>query len=247
MPASSTVCGLSAALSVIVMDPLRLPAAVGVKVTLIVHDAPAPTLLPQVLVEAKSPVAVTPEIASAAPPVFFKVIISGELVDPRSWLPKVRFAGFKLTMGAALPVPVSETACGLLAALSVMVKVPRAPPPAVGVKVTLTVHSPPAATADAQVLVSANGPETATLLTVNEAVPLLVIVTTCAALVVLTAWLVKVRVVGERLTAGSARPVPVSSTTCGLPDALSVIVRAPILSPATTGLKTTVITQLVVG
>ena len=43
------------ALSVMVTEAVRVPLAMGVKVTLIVQFAPAPTELPQVLVWAKSP------------------------------------------------------------------------------------------------------------------------------------------------------------------------------------------------
>jgi hypothetical protein len=49
-PLKATVCGEPLALSVIVSVPVRLPAAVGVKVTEIAQFAPAATLAPQVLV-----------------------------------------------------------------------------------------------------------------------------------------------------------------------------------------------------
>jgi hypothetical protein len=55
VPAKLTVCGLPGALSVIVMAPLLLPSAVGVKVTEMAQLAPAPTVDPHVLVWAKSP------------------------------------------------------------------------------------------------------------------------------------------------------------------------------------------------
>jgi hypothetical protein len=58
VPVKLTVCGLPLALSVMVTAPVRDPAAVGVKVTLIVQFEPAATLVVQVFVEAgieKSP------------------------------------------------------------------------------------------------------------------------------------------------------------------------------------------------
>jgi hypothetical protein len=58
VPERLAVCGLLVALSVTVNVPLRAPAAVGVKVTLIVQFAPAATLAPQLLVWAKSPLLV---------------------------------------------------------------------------------------------------------------------------------------------------------------------------------------------
>jgi len=50
-----------------------------------------------------------------------------------------------LTTGKAVPLPVRLTVCGLLLALSVMVRVPGREPVAVGVKVTLIVQVAPAA------------------------------------------------------------------------------------------------------
>jgi len=53
-------------LSVTLTEPVREPVAVGVKVTLIVHDALAARLVPQVLVCEKSPLMVMLEIVSVA-------------------------------------------------------------------------------------------------------------------------------------------------------------------------------------
>ena len=53
-------------MSVTVTEPVREPVAVGVKVTLIVHDALAARLVPQVLVCEKSPLMVMLEIVSVA-------------------------------------------------------------------------------------------------------------------------------------------------------------------------------------
>ena len=50
VPVKLTVSGLSLALSVNVIVPFRVPAVVGVKVTLMLQFAPAATVLPQVLV-----------------------------------------------------------------------------------------------------------------------------------------------------------------------------------------------------
>jgi hypothetical protein len=55
IPERLTVCGLPLALSVTLTAAVRLPRALGVKVTLIVHSSLATTELPQVLVSAKSP------------------------------------------------------------------------------------------------------------------------------------------------------------------------------------------------
>ena len=76
------------------------------------------------------------------------------------------------------------TDCGLPLALSVTIIVPVCVPVDVGVKVTLMVHCPPAVTEVPQVLVSAYCALAAMLLMLSEAVPVLVSVTACAALVV---------------------------------------------------------------
>ncbi len=54
VPLRPTVCGLPAALSLMLSVALRVPVAVGVKVTLIEQLAPAATDVPQLLVWAKS-------------------------------------------------------------------------------------------------------------------------------------------------------------------------------------------------
>jgi hypothetical protein len=72
VPLRERVCGLPGPLSVIDSVPVRVPIAVGLKLTLIVQLAPAANELPQVLVWAKSlgstPVTTTPAILSAAVP-----------------------------------------------------------------------------------------------------------------------------------------------------------------------------------
>jgi hypothetical protein len=70
---------------------------------------------------------------------------------------------------------------------------------------------------------------------------LLVTVTVLAALVVVTAWFPKARVVG--LTVTGTTPLPVNDTLCGLLFALSVIVRVPVRLPVVVGEKVTLIAQ----
>jgi hypothetical protein len=92
------------------------------------------------------------------------------------------------------PVPLRLTVCVLPAApllLSVTVSAPVAEPLAVGVKVTLIVQDPDAAT-ELEVeqvvpeVAAANGPVTARAVKVRLALPVLVTVTVCVALVVFT-------------------------------------------------------------
>jgi hypothetical protein len=73
VPVRLTVCVVGLALSVIVIEPLRKPVALGVKVTLRVQLAPAAKLEPQVLVWAKSPLTAMLVIVRVALPVFLRV------------------------------------------------------------------------------------------------------------------------------------------------------------------------------
>ena len=79
VPVRLAVRGLPVALSVTASVALRDPAAVGLKVTLMVQLAAAARLAPQPLVCAKSPLLVpvmtTPLIVSAAPVPFVSVSV----------------------------------------------------------------------------------------------------------------------------------------------------------------------------
>jgi len=75
VPLSATVCGEPAALSMTVSVPVRVPTAVGANVTEIVHVPSTATLVPQVLVWAKSPEIVSGESVSSAVPELVNVIV----------------------------------------------------------------------------------------------------------------------------------------------------------------------------
>src|SRR5579863_5638864 len=128
------------------MAPVRAPEAVGVKTTEIAQLAPAATLLPQVFVWLKSPLAAMLAIESAAVPVLVSVTTCAALDVPTFWLPKLRLVGLKLIPGVAVPVPVSPTVCGLPVALSVTVMAPERVPAAVGLKTTEIAQLAPEAT-----------------------------------------------------------------------------------------------------
>jgi hypothetical protein len=139
-PLKATVCGEPLALSVIVTMPVRVPAAVGVKVTEIVQLPPAATLDPQLLVSAKSPDAVIEVTDRAAVPELVSVTVWAALVMPSACGANVRLVGESVTVGAVTaetaPVPLKATVCGEPLALSVIVTAPVRVPAAVGVKVT---------------------------------------------------------------------------------------------------------------
>lgn len=67
-------------------------------------------------------------------------------------------------------------------------------------------------------------------------------VTSCAVLGVPTAWLPKARLAAERVTAGPT-PVPLRTTVCGPPAALSLMTKSPLVLPVTEGLKVTLMVQ----
>ena len=124
----------------------KLPFA-GLKVTLIVQEPSATTLVPQVFVWEKNvePVIVMLLMLSAVLPVLLRVVVS---VFPT--VPKLRLAGLNST---TVPVPVRLTVCGLPAALSVIDSVPVRVPLCVGLKVTLMVQLASAARLEPQVFV----------------------------------------------------------------------------------------------
>lgn len=76
------------------------------------------------------------------------------------------------------------------------------------------------------------------LLMVSVAMPMLVSLTDCAALVKFRFWVAKVRVVGASVTAETT-PVPLKETVCGLPAALSAIKTEAEWAPAVDGANVT--------
>jgi hypothetical protein len=125
-----------------------------------------------------------------AVPVLVTVTGLAALVVPTGWLPKPTLVVLRLTLGA-VPVPLKPTTWGLPLALSVSVRPPERLPVVVGVNVTLITQLPLAATGALVLQVvplaaMAKSPVTAMLVKVKEPVPLLVTVTSLAALVVPT-------------------------------------------------------------
>ena len=112
VPVSATVCGLPEALSVVVRVPVRVPEAVGVKVTVTTHSAralsvaPAP---PQLFDCAKSPEVAIPVIESGLLPVFVRMMGCPGLVVPIAWLPNERLVGQRVAAGASIAFPERST------------------------------------------------------------------------------------------------------------------------------------------
>ena len=138
-----------------------------------------------------------------------RVTVCAGLLAPTVCEGKVRAVGERVIPGAvaaAVAVPVNATSCGLPVALSAIDSEAALVPVAVGLKTTLMVHEAPTATLEPQVLVSLKSPASVpvTLIPViaSEAVPLLVSVTVCDALLVSTACDANVRLAGETPTVG---------------------------------------------
>src|SRR3989441_1133639 len=130
-----------------------------------------------------------------AVPLLVRVTGCTGLVGLRRWVPNARLVGAKVTAGT-IPVPASDTDCGLPGASSVMVTVAVRAPVAAGVNVTVKAQladaatGPPArghgATPEPATAKSPGfEPARAMLVMLRVAVPLLVRVTVCAGLVVL--------------------------------------------------------------
>jgi len=156
--------------------PLRTPAAVGLKVTLIVQLAPALRAVPQLFVWEKSPLAAMLLIANPALPLLVKVTACAVLVDVTSWPLNVRLVEERDTAGPS-PVPLTVITCGLPKALSAIVMAPLCAPATVGAKVILTVHVARGATALPQLLVSAKPSLVAMLVISRATTPVFVKVT----------------------------------------------------------------------
>jgi hypothetical protein len=142
------------------------------------------------------------------------------------------------------PEPFKLAVCGLLLASSLTVRVPEDEPTAFGVKVTLIVQLLCACNGVAQ-LEAAKGPVVVMLVMFSATDWLLVRVMVLARLVVPTAWLGNCRPVGLSVT--GCIPLPLKDTTCGLFEALSVIVNEPFLLPVVVGAKLTLTEQLPFG
>ena len=136
-------------MSEIVTVALRVPIAIGVKVTLIVQLAPTATELPHVFVCAKSP-ALAPVMAmllmlNVVLPVLLNVATFAGLLWRTRYEPQVRLVADSVTDDWT-PVPVKPTICGLPIALSLIVRLAARLPAACGVKVIMIVQLAPEAT-----------------------------------------------------------------------------------------------------
>jgi hypothetical protein len=246
-PLNATLCGLPVAVDTTVTLPAYAATLAGAKLTLIAQLALAASEARQVCVTPKPvPLGVIDVMPRLALPVLVSVIVFAALVVPVVWLPNVRLVGFNVTAGAgaAVPLPVNATLCGLPAALDGMPSVALRAVSAAGVKVTLIVQFAPGATDAPLQFVDANSPAlvpvTVIVPRVRVALPVFEIATVFAALVVPTTWLLNASVVVVRAAAGvgADTPVPVRLTVLVAGDALWPIVTVALRTPMAIGLNT---------
>src|SRR5437867_4134385 len=98
LPDRAITTGLLLALPVMVTEPVRAPAAVGLNVTETVQEAPTASV-EQLLVWLKSPLAVTPETVAAVVPVLVTVAVWAADELPDMVVGKERLDGFALRTG----------------------------------------------------------------------------------------------------------------------------------------------------
>jgi hypothetical protein len=256
VPVRVTDCGEPAALSASETDAVKVAADAGVKVIAIEHIAPAATDVPQVLVSAKSvelgPVMETLLMESAALPVLVSVTVCAALVEPTCAVKVSGPVAERETTGAGVtvPVPLRVTDCGEPAALSVRETDAAKVVAEAGVKVTDMAHLAPAARDLPHVFVCAKSlglvPVMEMLPMESAALPVLVSVTACAALVAPTA---AVNVSGpvvfsETTGSGVAVPVPFSVIDCGEAAASSVSESTAVKPATDAGVNVTEIAHL---
>jgi hypothetical protein len=239
-PLKLIVCGLPEPDEVTVIVPARVPVAVGLKVTDIVQVAFSASVVPQVVVRLKSPVAAEIDIPLIAPLFAVSVITCAGLVVVTSWAPKTTVPGDMPIVGRT-PNPVRPTVCGLPAPDDVIVTPPVRVPATVGENVTVTVHVLFRANVAAHVFVWLKSPDA------EIEIPLIpplfaVSVTDCVALEVPTVWLLKVNDPVESPIAGWI-PVPDKLIVCGLPKPFEVTVMLPVRVPAAVGVNVTLMVQ----
>lgn len=125
VPVRLDACGLPAALSLTLNVPVLVPVAVGVNTTLIVQVDFAARLLVQVVADSlKSPLTSIEMPVNSTLCLLASVNTFAALVDPTFVTGKVALAG--VSVACTVPVPVSATVCGLLAALSMKATAPVA-------------------------------------------------------------------------------------------------------------------------
>ncbi len=214
-----------------------------------VHDAPAATLEPQLLVCENCHPTQIPLIDVGEEVPLCRTKGFAALLAPGVTVPKENEVGVKVMpplIGPEPPVPDRLTNCGLPAALSVTVRWPVKAPVVMGLKVRLMLQCAPAAREAPQLLEAAKLALAAMPEIFRPAVPALVSVTVWIGLVDPAVTLPNESDVGDRLAFGAAvveAPVPLRLTVCDPPPELSDIKSWPVKVPVVVGLKVRLMLQ----
>ena len=225
-------------------DPVSAPVLCGLKITFVLHDAPAASEVPQVSPESeKFPVVLNANPASDAPPGFETVTLAVALELPTSTPPKASVCGFTCSPAAAKPVPVSVTTSGVTPAVVLaIVNVPVTAPTAVGAKSTCIEQLFSAASeVEHRFCVSWNGDVTVKVNPAIASVPTSVIESFCAVLICPCDMFPKSSSVLLPTIEAAATAVPLRLTVTGgaSPEALETV-NTPVRSPSAVGVNVTV-------
>lgn len=207
------------------LPPLTVPAQVLVAVPLLVSPA--------------GNVSVNPTPESGNPFGFDSVTFSTEGAPACT---ELGLNDFETVGPNTIPVPARLTVCGVPVALLATDSVPVRAPDSVDTKVTLIVQLFPAASEVPHPFVCEKSPAAVMPEIASVPVPVFANVTACAELAAPTTLLPKDSDGGVRETAGAV-PVPDRPTVCGLPSALVEIEMDPGCSPASVGVKVTLMVQ----
>ena len=146
MPANVTACGLPPPSSLTSKVAVRVPEAVGAKVTLMVQRLPAAKSPGQVLLVensvASAPRTAICQVFIGALLALAKVIVCAVLLVPTVCAGKIRLDGVRLV---AVPTPVSTIVCGVDPSLSLTTMDDLRGPLALGMKLALIVQLVPPA------------------------------------------------------------------------------------------------------
>ena len=169
-------------------------------------------------------------MASVSVPGFDRVTVWLAAVAPILVLPKVSEVGLNDVAGIPRPVPLSDSTCGVPLALSVTLREPVRVPPSVGAKTTATMQCWPGVNTEPEQPSEEMGNSVVlvdtTPVKVRLAVPVLVTLKFCAALVVPTLCVANEAVLGLNAAAGPATTaLPVRLMVCvpGVAESVSVI------------------------
>jgi hypothetical protein len=178
-------------------------------------------------------------------PEFFRVTLFDCLLTvPTLVVGKLRLVGLYETI---VPVPTSDTCCGLPAALSAIDRLAVLVPAACGLNLTATEQLEPAARLVPQLFEvttksAALLPLIETVLMVRVPVPEFLRLTLWVLELVKSSVVGNVKDIGDRETAGAV-PVPLRLVVCGLSLALSLTDKLAVRAPVALGVKVSVIVQ----